>query len=330
MRFIDLFCGCGGLTLGLEKAGHKCVLGVDNDADAIATFKNNFPHAKTWSREIKKLSDRRLQSLKNVKMVVGGPPCQAFSTLGSLGRHKDKRGRLFLEFVRVVEVVNPKIILFENVPAIMAPGNKKVWKRIQYLFDDLGYELEARVMNSAAFGVAQNRLRCFIIGRNDGKEIVFPKASHGAGRKELVTVKDVFRPGLSRKSDVAAAQITCEEKKKRIVHIEEGRSIRYQHDEKMLPKKLRFDIDWDELPEGRLRQARLQRLNSKSQAPTIVTSPYQYFHPMKNRYLTAGEAAAIQSFPKSFIFEGRKQSKWRQIGNAVPPRLAYAIGKVLK
>jgi len=117
---------------------------------------------------------------------------------------------------------------------------------------------------------------------------------------------------------------------KRLARIPEGRGIRYERDElAFLPKSLRLGVDWKELPENRFRQSKYQRLDRNRPSPTIMTHRHSYFHPVENRYLTAREAARIQSFPNDFVFSGPLSAQWRQIGNAVPPLLGKAIGKAL-
>ena len=114
------------------------------------------------------------------------------------------------------------------------------------------------------------------------------------------------------------------------MHVPEGRSVRYEKDEiELLPPKLRFGVDWKKVDEGRFREKKLNRLHRKKPSPTIMTGRHTYYHPTKPRYLTAREAAAIQSFPNEFVFDGTIAQQWRQIGNAVPPLLGKAVGNAI-
>lgn len=336
-HFIDLFSGCGGFSTGMELAGHKCLLGVDFDKWAVESFKANHPNAVALHMDIHKLTQTKLRSLidiSKVDMVIGGPPCQGFSTVGK-GDVNDQRNSLFKQFIRIVKITNPKIVLFENVTGIVAKKNEKTLKAIFSSFERLGYNMDARVLSSEEFGVASRRRRTIIMGVKDGLPH-FPKATHGErGKHKLVTVKDVFKILNSQKEffnhDIKTAQITKEIDRKRLSHIPMGKGIRYEKDEKAyLPKKLHFGINWEEISEKRFRQTRLQRLDLLSVAPTILTSRSMYYHPTEDRYLTCREASLCQSFPVDFEFKGSQTAIFRQIGNAVPPLLAKSIGEIIK
>jgi DNA (cytosine-5)-methyltransferase 1 len=186
LTFIDLFSGCGGLSCGLELAGHRCLLGVDADKDAIASFAANHHEAAVYLGDIKKLSQKKIQNLlqgKTVDMVVGGPPCQGFSTVGK-GLVEDDRNQLFREFVRIVKITRPKVILFENVTGLVAKKNKLILKKIFQFFEKLGYNMDARILSAEEFGVPEKRRRAIIMGVRGG-ECLFPEVTHGprAGKK---------------------------------------------------------------------------------------------------------------------------------------------------
>jgi DNA (cytosine-5)-methyltransferase 1 len=336
--FIDLFSGCGGLSCGLEMAGHHCLLGVDADKDAIKSFAANHHEAATYLGDIKILSEKKLKELlkgRKVDMVVGGPPCQGFSTVGK-GLVDDERNQLFKEFVRIVRVTQPKIIIFENVTGIVAKKNQSILKKIFLYFEKLGYNMDARVLSAEEFGVPEKRRRAIIMGVKGG-ECLFPTVTHGARvGKKVRTVADALKnlkssTGKIHNHDINLARIKNKEDLERLKFIPAGKGIRYEEDEKnYLPKKLRYRVEWKKLRENRFRQTRLQRLPLDEPAPTILTARTSYYHPFDNRYLTPREAAACQSFPNDFVFHGSQTAIFRQIGNAVPPGLAQAIGQVIK
>jgi DNA (cytosine-5)-methyltransferase 1 len=153
---------------------------------------------------------------------------------------------------------------------------------------------------------------------------------------KIKTVKEILTnlgtvDGRVFNHDIDLAQIKNIEDRERLKFIPPGKGIRYEEDEKnYLPKKLRFGVDWKKLRENRFRQTRLQRLPLEAPSPTILTARTSYYHPVENRYLTPREAAACQSFPNDFVFHGSQTSVFRQIGNAVPPGLAKALGEVIK
>lgn len=332
-KFIDLFCGCGGLSHGLEMAGHKCLLGIDKDAAAIETFLLNHPHATSYTGDIKKLTNKKIKELisnKTIDMVVGGPPCQGFSTVGK-GSSDDERNSLFKEFVRIVKLTKPKVIIFENVTGILAKKNGKVLQEIFKNFEKIGYQMDARVMSADDYQVSSRRRRTIIMGTL-GTKPIYPEVT---GCKPL-TIAKLFKTfktkdGQVYNHDIKGAQIKNELDAKRLEKIPAGRGIRYEKDElEFLPKRLRFGINWKEISENRFRQTRLQRIPWNDVAPTILTSRSMYYHPKETRYLTVREAAACQSFPNDFIFKGSTTAQFRQIGNAVPPMLAYYLGESIK
>jgi len=336
LKFIDIFSGCGGFSVGLEQAGHKCLLGVDFNLDASKSFARNHAKAKSLHLDIHLLTKSKLASLvdiSSIDMVVGGPPCQGFSTVGR-GEVDDSRNSLFKQFVRIVKITKPKIIIFENVTGILAKKNEIVLKNIFKSFEKLGYSMDAKVLSSDEFGVPSRRRRAIIMGVLGGLP-VFPKPSR-AILSNPITVKEVInnlkdKKGFIHNHEVEKAQITNSLDLSRLKYIPSGKGIRYEKDElAYLPKKLRFNIDWKTINESRFRQTRLQRLPLDEPAPTILTSRSMYYHPLEHRYLTPREAAICQSFPNDFVFEGSTTSQFRQVGNAVPPLLAKSIGMSIK
>ena len=192
----------------------------------------------------------------------------------------------------------------------------------------LGYYLDFNVLSAELYGVPEKRRRTIIIGSLiPGISIPSPT------RKKPVTVGDVIekiyaRGGKVYNHDIETAQIKNTLDKKRLRCIPEGKGIRYKKDElAYLPKRLRLGVNWDEIRENRFRQTKYYRLDRSLPSPTIMTHRGNYYHPTEDRYLTAREAAKIQSFPNNFEFKGTLSAQWRQIGNAVPPVLAKELGK---
>lgn len=334
LNFIDVFSGAGGLSCGLELAGMKCLLGIDMDKNAIETFKNNHHHANTYCGSVTDLTEKKLNELlknQTVHAVVGGPPCQGFSTVG-IGDPNDLRNSLFKEFIRLVKITNPYYVIIENVTGLIAKKNEKTLKNIFKLFEKMGYTLDVQVMSTENYGVPERRRRTIIIGSRINTTITFPTPLPS----QIMTVGEALKSlkapnGKTYNHDVESAAIKSVIDRERIAAIPEGCGIRYEKDEKAYfkTKKLKLNVDWKNLRENRFRQTKYQRLDRKKPSPTIMTHRHNYFHPTENRYLTQREAAAIQSFPSDFVFSGTLSAQWRQIGNAVPPKLGFALGKAI-
>lgn len=341
LNFIDLFSGAGGLSCGLEQAGMKCLLGVDMNKHAMETFDVNHKHANIYCGDIAKLSKAKLKELtgnQEIHAVVGGPPCQGFSTVG-IGNPEDIRNNLFREFVRIVKATNPYFVVMENVTGLLAQKNQETLSAIFQLFARIGYSMDVRILSAQNYGVPEKRRRAIIIGSRINNDITFPKVTHDCqkGKKFIpaVSVGEALsdlatRAGHIHNHDIDSAKISNKLDEKRIKRIPEGCGIRYEKDEKkFLTKALKLGVNWAEIPENRFRQTKYQRLDGKLPSPTIMTHRHSYYHPTEHRYLTQREAAKIQSFPNNFIFKGPLSQQWRQIGNAVPPLLGKAIGKAL-
>lgn len=339
LNFIDVFAGAGGLSCGLELAGMRCVLGIDADRYAMETFKENHKEAQVYCGDVSKLTPKVLKELlgaQEVHVVVGGPPCQGFSTVG-LGNPEDMRNKLFMEFVRLVKLTNPQFVVIENVTGMLAKKNEKTLKAIFKKFNSLGFHMDVQVMSSQHYGVPEKRRRTILIGTRYDVPITFPLPSHdlvsAKNSVPAVTVGEALsqlkaKNGVIYNHDIDQAQVKSDLELKRLKCIPEGKGIRYKKDElAYLPKKLRLGVDWEQMRENRFRQAKYQRLDRKLPSPTIMTHRHSYFHPTEHRYLTQREAAKIQSFPNDFIFKGPLSAQWRQIGNAVPPLMAMAIGR---
>ena len=340
LNFIDLFCGAGGLSSGLIKSGMNCLLGIDFLEPAIETFKQN--HKSSIGicgdiREIKTSDIKKLIKNKKVHLICGGPPCQGFSTIGPGDAH-DSRNHLFLEFVRFVKDFKPDFLVIENVTGLLAKKNRSTLESIFKCFEELGYHLDIRVLSANHYGVPQARRRVIIIGNKLRIENLYPdkkynnKDNINPKLKKCRTVGWAFENLLSFRDkeynhDIETANIKKNIEKARIDHVPEGRSIRYERDEKeYLPEELWFDHNWSEISEKRFREAKYARLNRIMPSPTIVTNRKMYYHPSESRYLTVREAASLQSFPANYKFSGSVTKQWTQIGNAVPPLMAKAIG----
>ena len=341
---IDLFCGAGGMSKGFESSGFECLLGIDNNEYAVKTFERNHRKAIGMCGDIRGIPSYEINRIikdRKISLICGGPPCQGFSTVGT-NDPKDNRNHLFLEFVRIVRDLNPDFIVLENVTGLLSKKNDETLISIINLFTDLGYNIDVKVLSSHYYGVPEKRRRTIFIGNKLGFDNIFPEKEFSdlndsfSNLPKARTVGWAFKNLISYRGkklnhDFKSARISNELDFERISHIPEGKSVRYEKDEIFyLPSNLRYEVDWSEIGEKRFRQEKLKRLSLEACSPTINTSKTTYYHPTENRFLTMREAAAIQSFPSNFEFIGSPAQIWKQIGNAVPPLLANAIGRSLK
>lgn len=336
MQFVDFFSGCGGLSSGLEMAGHECLLGVDNNKDSMETFKANHKSADVLSKNINEITEADLRKIlgkrfNKIDAVVGGPPCQGFSTIGK-GDVKDSRNNLPFEFIRMVRILRPHLVIMENVKGLLSKKNENVLNNIRTALCNAGYFTEVKLLSSDDYGVPQKRQRMILIGAKKKRNILFPEPyiKKRTVNFALAKIEKSIEAGEKiYNHDVETAKPIRDSELKILKHIPEGKGIRYERDEiKYLPKNLRLGVDWATMNEKRFRQTKFQRLDGKNRSFTILTSKKTYYHPTENRHLTVREAATIQSFQLGFKLHGGLSSQWRQIGNAVPPLMAKAIGKL--
>lgn len=352
---IDLFCGAGGLSLGFERAGFAILAGNDTDPAAGKTFAASHGGAVFFPEPIEKLSGTELLDATGLKpgeldCLAGGPPCQAFSVYNHRRGMHDKRSGLFREYLRVVRELNPKWIVMENVTGITSVGEGAAVAAIFEELGALGYDVEMKVLRAEDFGVPQERRRVFFLGNRIKRPIPWPAPSRGNG-KPFVTVWDAIGdlPRLANGEDRGvlpyaggpqsdfqrlmrdsnaevrnhAAPKLSAINLERMRHIPQGGSWR--------------DIPFDLLPAGMKRARRCDhtkrygRLRPEGLASTILTKCDlhwgAFIHPLDDRILTVREAARLQSFPDRVVFHGSRTEQYVQVGNAVPPLLAFRIAK---
>jgi len=320
--YIDLFCGAGGFSKGFDEEGFKNIFSNDSDKNFCKTYRENFPKHKLVEDKIENLSKTKILDLinnKKIDVIIGGPPCQGFSIAGNIGRKfiDDPRNYLFKEFVRVVKIIKPNFFVMENVERLYNHNNSKTKIQIIKKFEEIGYYVECKVLNSLDYMVPQNRRRVVFIGSKVTQEIQFPSKNC----KEFLTVKDAIGDLPKLKSG---------EKSKIKNH------IAMNHSDQML-KKMSFVKDGcgrETIPKNiRPKSGDVRkyiRYNSSKPSICVTGDMRKVFHYSQNRALTVRELARIQTFSDSFIFKGSTISQQQQIGNAVPPKMARAIAKTLK
>ncbi|MFG2997058.1 DNA cytosine methyltransferase [Streptomyces sp. NPDC048340] len=361
ISMIDLFAGCGGMTAGFVAAkGYKPVMAVEWDLHAAATYAANFGENHMRWGDIAEVRD---QDIPRTDVVIGGPPCQGFSNLGTRDVN-DPRNKLWKEYIRFVQHARPKVFVIENVDRFLKSSEFLLLQqevREGGLLE--GYELTPGLLLAADYGAPQRRKRAIVIGSRIGK-IPLPGQTHGQGNpigaRSWRTVKDAFAgkeladkpsttvlpassttffgeevPGIFKSEDLHIGRTPTDLSLQRYAHVPPGGG--------------RFNLPHDLLPECWKKKATgttdvMGRMQWDAPSLTIRTEFYkpekgQYLHPQwesgkdgyrVDRPITHREAALLQTFPDSFLWCGSKIQIAKQIGNAVPPMLAEAIARHLK
>ncbi len=321
---IELFAGGGGLALGLEKAGFEHVLLNEFMPEACNTLRLNRPNWNVVEGDVAKIDFSSF--LGKVDVVSGGFPCQAFSYAGKRAGFEDARGTLFFEFARVIKEVQPKVFIGENVRGLLTHDSGRTISTIKSVIADLGYELvEPQILKAIFYRVPQKRERLLLIGvRKDlaaSFHFSWPKK---AGR--MFTVRDALKKGELFDCDVPLSEGQRFPKRKAeiLAMVPPGG---YWRDlpldvQKEYMKKSFF------LPGGKTGMAR--RMSWDAPCLTLLCSPSmnqtERCHPSESRPFTVREYARIQTFPDDWQFAGKMAMQYKQIGNAVPVNLAYAVG----
>ena len=344
MRYVSFFSGALGMDLGLDLAGWSAVCANEFDPVACRTIRKNRPHLPLLDRDVRELSPSHFAPLlegDTLDAVVGGPPCQAFSTAGRRQGLNDERGNVFLHFVNLAIALDPRIIVVENVrgllsaPLVHRPHQERggefpelsdeekpggALRLILSLFEDAGYSVSFRLYDTSRYGVPQVRERVVLMAYRGSARIPHLKPRRG----DVPTLRDAL-------AGMEAIEHETLPLRKRV--------------EPFLPY-VQAGENWRSLPEEMQREAMggafdstggrtgfLRRVAWDKPAPTLVTSPAMpatlLAHPEVNRVLSVQEYARLQTFPDEWVFCGKTAQKYKQIGNAVPVRFGQAIGEHL-
>lgn len=354
MKFkaIDLFCGAGGLSTGLKKSGFRLCLGVDIDEKALKTYKCNLKRTKVLKEDIKKVTGEKITELTGINrrdnfLLAGCPPCQGFSSLGKRDAN-DEKNELVYEYIRIINELEPSFILMENVPGMSTGGGKEIFKNVVKELEE-NYHVEYATLNAADFGVPQIRKRLVLHGiRNDvydnlgldkEKQKILPKSTHSKekkkGYRKWVTVrKAIFDLPILGAGESYDDGIIKNHKARSLseTNIERLQEIRlHGGNREMISEELQLECH---KKENVSYTDTYGIIDPDKPAPTItsgctIISKGRYCHPTQNRGLSIREAARLQSFDDKFEFQGNMGEMSLQIGNAVPPKLAQASGKVI-
>ena len=329
LNAIDLFSGAGGLHLGFERAGYSIKLCLDNDALVERTHKRNFPNIPFINDDIRKVPASKIKKYRDgstIDVVIGGPPCQGFSTIGkrvssnpNVRAEHDPRNELVLTYANLIKELRPKFIVMENVKGILTLEKGAYLKNVLRLLKEAGYNAQYKLINMADYGVPEIRERVIILGNRVGLPVEFPQPDHSDKPEDGLlpwnncwdVIKDLVDLGDTPEFNHVALKHT------------EKNVTRY----KLIPEGGR-------LPEGALPPElyrknfgnTFKRLSRTRPALTMVPGNDAFpIHPILHRSLTVREAARIQTFPDTIIFEGNRRQQGHQVGNAVPPMFSEKL-----
>lgn len=349
LTYVDLFAGAGGLSVGLERAGFELVHAVEVDDDARASFANNREglEPKELTQDIRDVDNQDVTEVvgrDTVDLVAGGPPCQGFSEVVSPDG-SDDRNHLFVNFISWVNELEPKAALFENVRGMQNTADGKFFDAVEESFAEIGYDVSHRVVKASDFGVPQERHRLLVLATKQSEtELPFegfeldpvdtpgvidgigdlPEVGAGEEKTEYeAEPTTVIQEDLRGDNEVIThhqAANHTDDMVEMISHIPDGGN--------------RTEIPDDLQPSSGYHNS-YSRLDSQEPAVAITSnmskpSSARCIHPFQDRGLTPREGARLQTFPDSYRFEGGLVSIRQQIGNAVPPYLAEAVGYYLK
>lgn len=345
-RSIDLFCGIGGLTLGLKRAGVHSLGGIDHWEDAAKTFEHNIPDVPCMQADLERVSVGEALSHfgvtpRDIDMVVGGPPCQGFSTVGKRDG-SDPRNALWRAFFGFVSEIRPSYVLIENVEGLIVMERGGVRDGIIRAFNDIGYRMECRLLRAADYGVPQLRKRTIFLGWLEGlapvpfpRPLSTPQVTVGDAILDLPPLESGETATTYSSPPLTAYQRARRGKTKRLAN----------HEAANHPAKLVEILS--HIPDGGNRKSIPDALQPKSgfhnsyarlasfKPAVAVTSNMRKpssaraTHPTQHRGLTVREGLRLQSFDDDFVALGSRTSQYLQVGNAVPPLLGEALGREL-
>lgn len=367
----DLFCGTGGFSYGMERSGlgFQTKLGVDVLPIATQTFQRNHPHAVALSADIRKLRRVNVEQAtkiarNKVDVIVGGPPCQGFSSIRPFRstNDDDPRNSLFEEYASFVNFFHPRVFVMENVVGLATHKGGATIDSMQACFQALGYRCEWRLLNAANYGVPQKRERLIMIGGRDNVKPIFPEPTHlfdgptvgyrDSSRLVRSSERDLFAPKLPSAVTVleAIGDLPSVASGEEAIFYDRPPMNEYQaalrgqaqelrlhnatvHSKKMLEIIRHSGKNIDCIPRHLITSGfstSYSRLDGDVPSVTLTVNfvhpgSNRCIHPLQDRALTPREGARLQSFDDSFYFAGNRTQVVKQIGNAVPPLLGQAI-----
>lgn len=318
MKIVSLFSGCGGLDIGFEKAGYNIIWANEYDKTIHETYLKNFPNTILDKRSI---VDIPSSDIPDCDGIIGGPPCQSWSCGGSKKGFNDKRGKTFLEFIRIIKDKQPKFFVAENVKGLLSKSKKPSLDIIINLFHDAGYNVTYKLLKSSDYGVAQDRERVFFIGMRNCK------FTFNLNNKDSNKLKDVIfdiKDSVVKSNGWKTNPNVILNAHEYLPEDTNGFSPQY-----MSRNRVR---KWDDYGYTVVCSARHITLHPDSPVMVKVeTDKFKFVEGVRYRRLSVRECARIQSFPDTFIlYYSRVLDGYKMIGNAVPPHLSHIVATTIK
>ena len=347
-KVIDLFAGVGGLSYGFaHNDAFEIVMANEIEKDIAKAYSMNHPTVKMLNDDIRNISAEKIKSVigdQKVDVVVGGPPCQSYSTLGK--RQMDARAHLFEEYLRILGIVQPSLFLFENVSGLLSMQKGMLIEVIKSKFMEMGYSVKCKLLNAVNYGVPQYRERVILVGMRENNTFEYPKPTHGDGLLPFVTVEDALSdlPVLASGEKNMVYEVPPKNnyqeflRERSIFLIDHEAPQNGEHLIRIM-KALPDGGSKDDLPEEIRPKSGYGNTYAKMwwrrPSPTITRnfatpSSSRCIHPRDSRAMTTREGARLQSFPDDYQFFGSRVMKNLEIGNAVPPLLSIALTREVK
>lgn len=334
IRTLSLFSGGGGLDIGFEEAGFQILFATDFNHECCQTLRLN--RGKTLSENLVveecDINSLDLNILPNhIDMIIGGPPCQSFSAsgrrAGGAAGQLDERGNLFKSYCQVVEQVQPKAFLFENVRGILGTNKGQDFKNIVDAFTRLGYRLNYRILDAEDYGVPQQRERMFIVGHRMDHDFLFPRPVYGPdsrGERPYIGVGEFIADVPFTRQDAAETRFEGGKYSELLPLVPPGSNYLHFTAERGFPNPIfAYRSRFSDF---------LYKANPETPVKTLIASPGKYTGPLHwdNRYLTVSEYKRIQGFPDRHVFYGDRAAQIRQIGNSVCPKIACYLALAIR
>lgn len=342
---VDLFSGVGGLSYGFSKMPEFNILAANEiEKDISIAYTLNHPTVSMFNCDINQLTEEKIQEVlkgQRVDLIVGGPPCQSYSTLGK--RQMDERASLFMQYKRILTILKPKAFVFENVSGILSMDKGRLFEKVKSEFESLGYQLKYKLLDAVDYGVPQHRERVILVGFKGENKFEYPLPTHGEGLKPYITLEDAIGDLPEIKSGQTNNSFNASISNEFLDFVRKDGETMTEHSAPnngehliKIMETLKDGQSKDDLPENIRPKSGYGNTYAKlwwKKPSTTITrnfacpSSSRCIHPRDSRAMSIREGARLQSFPDDYKFYGSDGMKRLEIGNAVPPLLSKVIAE---